>query len=330
MTLPPVTLNSVTIAASTHQRLGADYLAGSNTGQWRIGAASIWVHAVGLLPFKDTFLSNATQQPPSHSNTGKPGSGGFKGFRERAPALHAAAALLSAGPVSPSDGVGGSDVALLKSLCRADGMLLKPDKPARSVDAQWLSSAFPLRHMAAAPQGYLATTATVLAGWTWGFILVAEAASAQLGVTAEYLGLPGGTASTQGVAWARPKAVAAPISSIVPFDATSPLRLPATATEYSDDAFALVSTAPRLPNGFVVLGEAGKMVGFSRARFADIDISATSVTLHLRGAPRETVIVAYLRGRAKQRRPTSTDLLAELQHATCQIAPDGEAACALH
>ena len=45
-------------------------------------------------------------------------------------------------PVSPSDGIGGADKGLLMSLCRADGLLLKPDKPARTVDAHWLGGVF--------------------------------------------------------------------------------------------------------------------------------------------------------------------------------------------
>ena len=35
--------------------------------------------------------------------------------------------------------MGGADVGLLLSLCDANGKLLKPDKPARSVDAVWTS-----------------------------------------------------------------------------------------------------------------------------------------------------------------------------------------------
>ena len=52
------------------------------------------------MPFKDTFLSNTSQTPPTHANTGT-GSGGYKGFKELAPGLHAASSLLSCGPVSP-------------------------------------------------------------------------------------------------------------------------------------------------------------------------------------------------------------------------------------
>ena len=101
MTLPIITMNSASIHASTHQRLGPDYLAGSNRGNWRIGDAAVFVWGVGLLPFKDTFLSNTSQAPPTHANTGT-GTGGFKGFRyahslqRRAPQRAAEAELIDA------------------------------------------------------------------------------------------------------------------------------------------------------------------------------------------------------------------------------------------
>ena len=64
---------------------------------WNIGEAAVFVWGVGLLPFKDTFMSNRSQVAPTHANTGKD-TGGFKGFHEEAPELHAISALLSAGP----------------------------------------------------------------------------------------------------------------------------------------------------------------------------------------------------------------------------------------
>ena len=67
MTLPIITMNSVSIHASTHQRLGADYLDGSNRGNWRIGEAAVFIWGVGLLPFKDTFFSNRSQVAPTHA-----------------------------------------------------------------------------------------------------------------------------------------------------------------------------------------------------------------------------------------------------------------------
>ena len=44
---------------------------------------------------------------------------------------------MSAGPIAPGDGVGDTDAVLVKRTCRLDGVLLKPDRPALSVDRQW-------------------------------------------------------------------------------------------------------------------------------------------------------------------------------------------------
>ena len=94
--------------------------------------------------------------------------------REEAPTLHAISSLLSAGPVSPSDGVDGANVPLLMSLCRADGKLLKPDKPARSLDAQWLGRVF----NSSAPSGTLWSTSTTINNKTWGYVLSVNSAEA--------------------------------------------------------------------------------------------------------------------------------------------------------
>ena len=47
MTVPLITMNSANIKPSTHQRLGADYLAGENTGQWNIGSQATFIYAAG-------------------------------------------------------------------------------------------------------------------------------------------------------------------------------------------------------------------------------------------------------------------------------------------
>ena len=71
--------------------------------------------AVGLLPFKDNFHSNEAQG--------------------EAEALISA---LSAGMVGPGDQIGTFDAELIKRTCRADGLLLKPDRPATPLDAMFL------------------------------------------------------------------------------------------------------------------------------------------------------------------------------------------------
>ena len=47
------------------------------------------------------------------------------------------------GPVGPGDMVGGANVSLIMSTCRAgDGLLLKPDRPATTMDAVFTSAVF--------------------------------------------------------------------------------------------------------------------------------------------------------------------------------------------
>eukprot|EP01048_Picozoa_sp_COSAG05_P002599 COSAG05_NODE_108_length_18693_cov_7.956709_9_plen_345_part_00 len=318
-------MNSASIHASTHQRLGGDYLDGDNVNNWDIGAASVFIWGVGLLPFKDCFLSNRSQTAPTHTNTGT-SSGGFKGFHEQAPELHAISAILSTGPVSPSDGLGGADVGLLMSLCRSDGLLLKPDKPARTVDAQWLGAVF--THSSGggsgghhvAPSGKaLWTTAVVHGGLTWGYVFAAETSDDWHGTPAA-LNLPGGANASAGVAWLRPKhassgggseegAAAATagrervygigdarridpaVIALTPFSAAAPLVVSATGTSYGD--FALHCTAPTLSNGMILLGELAKVVSVAAARFLEVRAHAASVSVRLAGVAGEVVEVYY-------------------------------------
>merc|ERR1719253_1003393 len=55
---------------------------------------------------------------------------------------HAVAAALSAGPVAFSDGPGLANKSLVMQTCREDGVLLKPDSPAMSIEASWVRKAF--------------------------------------------------------------------------------------------------------------------------------------------------------------------------------------------
>jgi hypothetical protein len=62
---------------------------------------------------------------------------------------------------------------LIMSLCRADGMLLKPDKPARSLDIQWIHQAFP--SSASPPPSAKAIWSTAVSinnAGSWGYVLV--------------------------------------------------------------------------------------------------------------------------------------------------------------
>lgn len=196
------------------------------------------------------------------------------------------------------------------SLCNADGLLLKPDKPARSIDAQWIGL---LPNAPKGPPGTLWSTHATVSNLTWGYILVAET-TANWTATAIILGLPG---TTSGISWARPKSqpegVEPATLAIEAFDEAHPLSIPATTPEssaesrgtvvgvvatpkpYGEQIWELLYTAPTLPNGMILLGEVNKMVPVSTMRFVSIDATASDSTkVNMVGAKGEVVEIAFL------------------------------------
>ena len=90
---------------------------------------ALWHDALGLLPYKDTFYSN-TSEAVANKN------GMWIGQHEACPTLHALMAVLSAAPVASADGVGSTNATLLRQLARADGLVLRPDRPTMAIEAQ--------------------------------------------------------------------------------------------------------------------------------------------------------------------------------------------------
>lgn len=140
-------LNSVTLGqVVTHARTSDDYACwfnnktgvglgcsrGMNNNYYNYAVApqGMLSWALGMLPYKDSFYSSTTEvsKAPCMSCL-------FTNWTEPYPVVHALASVLSAGPVAPGDGVGLGDNSLIMKTCRADGLLLKPDRPATPIDA---------------------------------------------------------------------------------------------------------------------------------------------------------------------------------------------------
>jgi hypothetical protein len=102
-------------------RTSGDYrYLGENPDLWvRFLYTNALARALGLLPFKDVFLSSAA------------GRGWDGDPHAEAEALLAA---LSAGPVGLGDRLGRSDRALVLRTCREDGVLVKPDVPIAAIE----------------------------------------------------------------------------------------------------------------------------------------------------------------------------------------------------
>ena len=128
MTYPRHALQSVTLPAVTQVRASADY--GPGDSDWMIFDSSVLHHAIGLAPYKDTFHTETTEEGCKFT---KP---------EPAPALMTYVSVLSGGPVGPSDTVNGVNKALIMATCAQDGLLLKPSRPALSLDSTFVQRAF--------------------------------------------------------------------------------------------------------------------------------------------------------------------------------------------
>jgi hypothetical protein len=149
---PNIHMNGVTVPAAYAVRSSPDYVGGGYgsaihlpTVQWAIGpdAAFHW-NGLGLLPYKDTFISNSSSSQKagltwSNDSTNWPS---FSGYHEQGAATHALMSLLSMAHVTFADAVGESNATLIKQLIREDGMLLKTDRPATAIDAQFQAMMF--------------------------------------------------------------------------------------------------------------------------------------------------------------------------------------------
>jgi len=125
MPLPSHILQTVTMDSVTQVRASGDYQRQVyDKNQWAIGYTSMLHHALGLFPFKDCFWSsNETQTGCSQ-----------KVCREPNALLETLSSLLSTGPVGPADKIGYLSKVNLMQTCRSDGVLLKPDAPAKTMD----------------------------------------------------------------------------------------------------------------------------------------------------------------------------------------------------
>ncbi|MHA1620188.1 MAG: hypothetical protein ACTSVZ_13000, partial [Promethearchaeota archaeon] len=109
---------------------------------------SMLVHALGCLPFKDTYHGTRI--------------GRFTG--ERCPELMALISNLSAGPVGPGSPVDGFNVPILHAMCRKDGLLYKPDRPLTPVDSMFIPNTL----------YYVCSTESKHSPHTWYYTLTAN------------------------------------------------------------------------------------------------------------------------------------------------------------
>eukprot|EP00026_Physarum_polycephalum_P002700 Phypoly_transcript_02708.p1 GENE.Phypoly_transcript_02708~~Phypoly_transcript_02708.p1 ORF type:complete len:605 (+),score=75.81 Phypoly_transcript_02708:816-2630(+) len=276
MDFTSVLLTSLENPTATHSRAGGDYLPGGASTQWKIGVTSIFLWAIGLYPDKDTFYTTTTEMV---NNTKAP----FHNFKEPYPVTHAIAASLSAGPITPSDGIGGTDKTLVMRMCASDGLLLKPDRPAINIDSTWIQRTFGGN---IGPQGDVITSYTQIGPFTWHFIFGAQLTASYNFLTSDLL-LP---FSGQYVAFLFNSTDDKDIK-LVNFDTSTPLQIPAGST-YGDAYYWIAS--PVLDNGWVFLGETDKYITVSKQRFKSVTTTNSNVQIELAGEPGEQVTLSFV------------------------------------
>jgi hypothetical protein len=260
MALPSHYLASTAYQAVTQIRASDDYCPGSN--QWKIGLNSMLAWALGLAPFKDVFWSSETQ-PGSPYNKGNVTEPNFE--------LQALVSALSTGAVGPGDKIGSLNKELIMKTCRQDGMLLKPDKPATTIDRCFQPNG---------PAGEVWSTYTKMGADSWQFVLIADQpreyllTAADLGLSSPYLALDTESGATTSIAE----------KGSLKVGASSPPRSGAVPFQY----FVL---APLTGDGVAFIGEANKFVTVSKQRFKQV--SDGGKKLVVTGAPGEIVELTW-------------------------------------
>ncbi|KAJ8045291.1 hypothetical protein HOLleu_08272 [Holothuria leucospilota] len=250
-------LQSVEIPAVTQVRASGDFL--HTPHQWDIGFTSILHHALGLIPFKDTFRSSGNQE--------------ITPFPVQ---LHTIAAVLSQGTVGPGDKIGYSNIASLKGTCRSDGLLLRPSRPAMVIEEYILQKA-----AGKVDSPLIWSTYSEISGFTFGIILAIDV-NGSVEITPNQVDL--------GMLPANQFAFFYNSTKSFQFDYQTPIRIGPNTV----DSVSLIYTSPsfKLKNEtFMLYGETSKYVPVSPDRIKSITLLDTSITFILDIASNEKVVL---------------------------------------
>ncbi|XP_067662767.1 uncharacterized protein [Haliotis asinina] len=263
MTYPRHALQSLEIPVVTQARASRDYHPGSD--HWKIGLTSLLAWAIGLAPYKDNFWTTSVQ-------SGNPYNGS-----EPNTALNAVVATLSTGPVGISDMVGGSNKSLIMRSVNADGLILKPSRPATAIDNRIRRIAFGDFE---GPDGEVWSTYSDFGGQNkYGIILAAEL-NGDYSITPDIAGYQG-----------------FPSSMIFPYNNASKIQPltdadPLTMSGCTTVDFCLYYVSPVLKvqgKQVLIQGELSKWVPMSPQRVTDINIG-DDIIISLNGAAAESVV----------------------------------------
>ena len=336
-------LHSTTLPNALTARVSDDYIPGLNRstdactagagtraiaarGNVLLARQTLYPWAMGIRPYKDAFMSGSQQRwnRTTCFIAGKAGPGtiGYTkpewwGLQERYPELQAVVSAVTAGPVASADGVGDFDAALLGRLVRADGVLLKPDRPAWVLDSWWAAAAFGAAALGSSSigdaPGEVSQTSVSLDGLTWRIVLGVGLERAQTFTSADVVdGAGRHTTAPLAAAWAWSRHSGdlfgtAPPRALVPVGGAggAPLSLPLPASPSADDwgQYTLWHVAPLSCGGagWALLGELEKIIPVSAQRVTAIStecggdggVGGSTMAVSLVGEPGEVVRLTF-------------------------------------
>jgi len=239
-----------------------------NNANWRIARQSLLAFAVGLLPFKDTFLSSGVKE----EGAANPGP-------ELTPELQTLVSTLSGAMVGPGDGPHLANRTRILQTCMDNGILLKADRPAVPIDVVWTSRD---------PGGELSWSFSSLKGGRAHRYVFAAALDREYDVTVKDLRLP---VDEHFVArnWYT--------GELRAFDVSTPLLLSTRPSLGSSNSHILFqySTIGTVIERWVLLGELSKYITASTRRITSVGTIGTgSLSITVSGVDGEFVRLCAL------------------------------------
>lgn len=258
MANPGMFMQAVKYPNVTQVRPSGDYLAGMpKSYHWvPFTKTSMLAWAVGLYPWKDTFLSS-------------PGERRVRD--EKRPEEEALVSILSAGMVGPGDKIGYINQSLLLRTCRKDGLLLKPDRPAMPIDKMFVENKTLYTTITEVKTG--AGTYYYVAGYN-----LYPNRYRERDLTFSELGVAPGSYSVY--SW-NDKKFQAQKDRVV---------FPEKLDQYRSAYYVLV---PDPANGPALVGEIEKFVTVSSGRFKKVEAGAGKLSLGLEGVAGEEIDLAF-------------------------------------
>eukprot|EP01084_Bolivina_argentea_P143822 252501_1 len=280
MSFPRHVLTSSELLSVTQTRVSGDYIPGDRKEQWRIGTSSILAWSLGLAGSKDSIWTMRDKQPGPY----------LKDTHEPFNRLQAVVLALSNGPIAFGDQIGYSNKTLIMKWCNNDGLLLRPDVPATSIDRFFVRAAF--REKIQGPNGEVWCSKSRIGHLVYLYVFAVE-------LVDEFLLIPNdikfqlNEMNVDNRKWLAFESNTT--DKYVEFDVNKPLKLKrADKYDFQLYSFIDVTDVSATKSGWILAGEVTKWITFSSQRFVSINDDGNTLQVEIYGAVNEKVEIAFL------------------------------------